>query len=52
VRQGPFVTRRRGIVFKIEVRVSTGQIRTGWIWLGYNCFARAPWSERIVWDAD
>jgi hypothetical protein len=55
-RRGPAFDRqattmgRSGIIFRIEVRTSDGQTQTGWLRLGYDFFARQPWSEKVVWD--
>jgi|GEM_PF-2023681 len=49
---GPFIWKRSGIVYKIEVKSPTGQIRRGWIRFGYDFFSEQPWSEKVIWDND
>jgi hypothetical protein len=47
---GPFLWKRSGIVFRIEVQTPVGQRRTGWIRFGFDIFARETWSDTAVWD--
>jgi hypothetical protein len=49
---GPFTWDRAGVCYRIEVRTRSGEKRTGWVKFGYNFFARQPWVNRVVWDAD